>query len=49
LPAYSERQRRLAGADLRRKRAGKQTRTGMTARQLEEFASKPIRKKKKAK
>lgn len=29
------------GAELARKRAGKKTRTGMSERQLEEFASKP--------
>lgn len=39
-PAVSEKQRRFMGAELARKRAGKKTRTGMTEKQLEEFASK---------
>ena len=51
-PAKSKAQQRLMGADLARKRAGKKTRTGMSAKQLEEFASTkrkglPARKKKK--
>ena len=37
-PAVSQAQQALAGADLRRRRAGKKTRTGMTEAQLEEFA-----------
>ena len=49
MPAKSEKQRRLAGADLARKRAGKRTRTGMTEKQLEDFAKKPISRKKKGK
>jgi hypothetical protein len=40
MPAYTEKQRRLMGADLARKRAGKKTRTGMTEKQLKEFATK---------
>lgn len=40
-PAVSEKQRRFAGAELARKRAGKRTRSGMTETQLEEFARKP--------
>ena len=43
-PAKSERQRKMMGADLARKRAGKRTKTGMSEKQLREFASK--RKKK---
>jgi len=38
-PAKSKAQQRLMGADLARKRAGKKTRTGMTEKQLEEYAS----------
>jgi hypothetical protein len=37
-PAVSQVQQGFMGADLARKRAGKKTRTGMTAAQLEEFA-----------
>ena len=40
--AESVAQRRLAGADLRRKRMGKSTRTGMTEAQLAEMARTPI-------
>lgn len=52
MPAKSKKQQKLMGADLARKRAGKKTRTGMTEKQLEEFASTkrkglPERKKKK--
>jgi hypothetical protein len=46
-PAKSERQRRLAGADLARKRRGQKTRTGMTEKQLRDFARKPVKKRKK--
>ena len=38
MPSVSKRQQRLMGADLKRKRAGKKTRTKMTEAQLEEFA-----------
>ena len=41
LPAKSKKQQRFMGADLARKRAGKKTRTGMSAKQLEEYASTP--------
>ena len=49
-PAVSKAQQRLMAADLARKRAGKKTRTGMTEKQLEEFAETkrkglPVRKK----
>lgn len=52
MPARSKAQQRLMGADLARKRAGKKTRTGMSEKQLEEFASTkrkglPARKKKR--
>ncbi len=40
MPAKSEKQRRFMGAELSRKRAGKKTRTGMSEKQLREFASK---------
>jgi hypothetical protein len=40
MPAKSEKQRRFMGAELERKREGKKTRTDMTEKQLEEFASK---------
>ena len=39
MPAKSKKQQQLMGADLARKRAGKKTRTGMSLKQLEEFAS----------
>lgn len=42
-PARSKAQQRLAGADLARVRAGKKTRTGMSATQLEEYASTPTK------
>jgi len=52
MPSVSKRQQRFFGVELARERAGKRTRTGMTTKQLEEFAhtkrSKlPARKKKK--
>ncbi len=52
MPAVSKAQQRLMAADLVRKRAGKKTKTGMSERQLEEFASTkrkglPARKKKR--
>ena len=40
MPAKSEKQRKFMGAELARKRAGKKTRTGMSEKQLEEFARK---------
>jgi len=48
MPSVSERQRKFMGAELARKRAGKKTKTKMTAKQLEEFAStKGLPKKKR--
>ena len=52
MPAVSKKQQQFMGAELARKRAGKKTRTGMSAKQLEEFAGTkrkglPARKKKK--
>ena len=40
MPAKTERQRKFMGAELSRKRRGKKTKTGMSEKQLEEFASK---------
>lgn len=40
MPAKSEKQRKFMGAELARKRAGKKTKTGMSEKQLEDFASK---------
>jgi hypothetical protein len=41
VPAVSEKQRRFMGAELGRKRAGKKTETGMSEKQLSDFAKKP--------
>jgi hypothetical protein len=41
MPARTEKQRRFMGAELERRREGKKTRTGMSERQLEDFATKP--------
>ena len=41
MPSVSKKQQRLMGADLARARAGKKTRTGMSKKQLEEYASTP--------
>ena len=48
MPAKTEKQRKAAGADLARKRAGKPIRTfkGMSEAELGRMASKPKRKKK---
>ena len=43
MPAKSEKQRKFMGAELARKREGKKTETGMSEKQLEDFASKPTR------
>jgi hypothetical protein len=40
MPAKSEKQRKFMGAELERKREGKKTKTDMTEKQLEDFASK---------
>jgi len=51
MPAKTERQRRFLGAELARKRAGKKTKTKMSAAQLSEYLSgskkRPLRAKKK--
>jgi len=39
MPAKSKKQQQFMGAELARKRAGKRTKTKMTAKQLEEYAS----------
>lgn len=44
MPARTEKQRRFMGAELERKREGKTTKTDMSEKELEEFASKPTRK-----
>lgn len=41
MPSKTEKQRRFMGAELERKREGKKTQTGMSEKQLEDFASKP--------
>jgi hypothetical protein len=40
MPAKSEKQRKFMGAELERKREGKKTKTGMSEKQLEDFAKK---------
>lgn len=44
-PPVSEKQRKFMGAELRRLREGKKTRTGMSEEQLREYAAKPEGKK----
>ena len=41
MPGKTARQRRFMGAELGRKRAGKRTKTKMTAKQLKDYARKP--------
>lgn len=45
MPAKSEKQRKMMGADLARARAGKKTKTGMSESQLDDFAKKKKGKK----
>ena len=45
MPAKSEKQRKFMGAELERKREGKKTKTGMSEKQLEDYASKGKKKK----
>ena len=47
MPSVSEKQRRFMGAELSRKEHGQKTKTGMSARQLEDFAKKPLAKPKR--
>ena len=44
MPATTEKQRKFMGAELARKREGKKTKTGMSEKKLEEFASKSKKK-----
>ena len=45
MPPVSKKQQRFMGAELQRKREGKKTQTGMSEKQLEEFATVPKGKK----
>jgi hypothetical protein len=45
MPAKSEKQRKFMGAELQRKREGKKTRTDMSEKELEKYASKSDKKK----
>ena len=47
MPAKTEKQCRLMGAELERKREGKKTQTDMSEAELEKMASKPKGEKKK--
>jgi hypothetical protein len=47
MPAKTEKQRKFMGAELQRKREGKKTQTGMSEKQLEDFASKSDDQRKK--
>lgn len=54
MPAVSKKQQMFMGAELRRKRAGKKTKTKMSAKQLEEYAATkrkglPLRRSRKKK
>ena len=40
MPAKTEKQRKFMGAELQRKREGKKTKTDMSEKELEKFASK---------
>ena len=48
MPSVSKAQQRLMGADLARARAGKKTVTGMSVKQLEDFAKGPVKRSGKA-
>lgn len=43
MPAESEKQRRFMGAELGRLERGQKTKTGMSRKQLRDFARKPVR------
>ena len=45
MPAKTEKQRKFMGAELQRKREGKETKTDMSEKELEEYASKDSQKK----
>ncbi len=49
VPAVSEKQRKFFGAELARKRAGQQTTTGMSEKQLTDFAKSTLKPKQPAK
>ena len=49
MPPESERQRRFMGAELGRLRRGEKTSTGMSEKQLRDFARSPKNKSKKGK
>jgi len=49
MPAKTKRQQKFMGAELSRLRSGRGTKTGMSERQLEEFARKKKEWKKKEK
>ena len=49
MPAKTKRQQKFMGAELSRLRSGRRTKTGMSERQLEEFARKKKEWKKKEK
>lgn len=44
MPAKSEKQRKFMGAELERKREGKETKTHMSEKELEKYASKDKKK-----
>ncbi len=44
MPAKTEKQRKFMGAELARNRAGKKTRTSMSEKELEKYASKGKKK-----
>ena len=44
MPAKTEKQRKFMGAELARKREGKKTKTGMSEKELEKYASKGKKK-----
>jgi hypothetical protein len=46
MPAKSDKQQKFMGAELARKREGKSTQTGMSEKQLRDFAKGPIKPKK---
>lgn len=45
MPAKTERERRFMGAELARKEKGQATKTGMSTKQLREFATKKAPKR----
>jgi hypothetical protein len=45
MPSKSDKQQRFMGAELARKREGKATQTGMSEKQLHDFAKGPVKPK----